>query len=515
MSNREGSAPSDASLEEQADLLPIGPPAGESRRVVDRLVEGTSEGEPSLDLAGQADRRGYRMRRLLAFVDLLALCVAWVVTGALLNAVGRQTAGWEELVLFGGFLPVWWLFGSLVGLYHSADRRVDPSIADEVGKLLTVVTAWTWSYLIVRGAVTSGPNQILPAVALWGITIAMLVLFRPLARHFAHSRPWYWQNVIVIGHPDDSAGVVRRLRRHPEYGLRVVATPDIWNEVNSGRGIEQLLEMVRDQRASRVIVATAPYAIEARGLLVRGLREVGVQVDLVTGSADSFAPSVMLNYLEGLPVMSVPVMDRNKAARVMKRLFDLLGASAALVALSPLFAYCAVRIKLDSKGPVFFRQERVGKNDERFKVFKFRSMVADADQRKEEVEALNMHSKSDSGLMFKIPEDPRITRFGSWLRRWSIDELPQLINVVRGQMSLVGPRPLIPEEAERIGDHYRVRFKVLPGVTGAWQAHGRSDIGFEDMVQLDYMYVANWSFAQDLKLILRTIEVILHGRGAY
>ena len=183
--------------------------------------------------------------------------------------------------------------------------------------------------------------------------------------------------------------------------------------------------------------------------------------------------------------------------------------------LSPLFAWCAIRIKRGSPGPVLFRQTRVGRDGKRFEFLKFRTMVQNADAMKTEVDTLNMHREGPTPGMFKIPGDPRITRVGQWLRRWSLDELPQLWNVLKGDMSLVGPRPLIPKEAEQVSGDYAARLQMRPGITGPWQALGRSEIGFGDMVKLDYTYVTHWSFAQDMRLLLRTVVAVAGGRGAY
>jgi lipopolysaccharide/colanic/teichoic acid biosynthesis glycosyltransferase len=182
--------------------------------------------------------------------------------------------------------------------------------------------------------------------------------------------------------------------------------------------------------------------------------------------------------------------------------------------LSPLFALIALRIKLEAPGPVFFRQERIGWRGRRFRIYKFRSMYIDADQRKHDFGALNKHAE-DGPTMFKIREDPRVTPFGRTLRKWSLDELPQLINVVRGEMSLVGPRPLIIEEDRHIVGHGRRRLDLTPGLTGLWQVVGRSDIPFAEMVTLDYLYVTNWSLWGDLKLLARTLPAVTRRRGCY
>jgi lipopolysaccharide/colanic/teichoic acid biosynthesis glycosyltransferase len=191
---------------------------------------------------------------------------------------------------------------------------------------------------------------------------------------------------------------------------------------------------------------------------------------------------------------------------------DLALSIAGLVLLAPLFAVVAVWIKLDSKGPVFFRQLRMGSGDRTFEIYKFRTMALDADERKHEYADLNKHVGGDP-RMFKIPNDPRVTRSGKWLRRFSIDELPQLLNVVRGEMSLVGPRPLILEEDQHVVDWRRRRLNLKPGVTGLWQVLGRDDIPFEEMVRLDYVYVTTWSLLNDLKLIIRTFPALIRSRA--
>jgi len=176
-----------------------------------------------------------------------------------------------------------------------------------------------------------------------------------------------------------------------------------------------------------------------------------------------------------------------------------------------MFAAIAIAIRVDDRGPVFFRQTRVGKDGRTFGVYKFRTMVVDAEQRKAELEALN----EGSGVLFKIRQDPRVTRAGNWLRRWSLDELPQLINVVAGDMSLVGPRPALPAEAVRYGEHMRRRLVVKPGITGLWQVSGRSDLPWDEAVRLDLRYVENWSFALDLQILWKTWSAVVRGSGAY
>jgi lipopolysaccharide/colanic/teichoic acid biosynthesis glycosyltransferase len=194
-------------------------------------------------------------------------------------------------------------------------------------------------------------------------------------------------------------------------------------------------------------------------------------------------------------------------------MLDLVGSAAGLLLLAPAFAAIAVAIKLDSPGPVFFRQLRMGRSERTFRIFKFRTMTVDADARKHEVAHLNKHLQTDP-RMFKVPNDPRMTRVGRFLRRYSLDELPQLLNVLKGEMSLVGPRPLILDEDQHVNGWGRRRLHLKPGITGLWQVLGRDDITFEEMVELDYRYVAGWSLAGDLKLMLQTIPTLMRERDA-
>ena len=197
--------------------------------------------------------------------------------------------------------------------------------------------------------------------------------------------------------------------------------------------------------------------------------------------------------------------------QVLKEVFDRVVAGVALVLLAPLFAAVAAAIRLGDNGPALFSQTRVGKDGHPFKIYKFRTMVVDAEQRLAELQSSN----DLDGVLFKMRRDPRITAIGARLRKWSVDELPQLINVFRGEMSLVGPRPALPEEAARYADHVRRRLVVKPGLTGMWQVNGRSNLSWDETVRLDLRYVENWSLALDLQILWKTLPVIFRGSGAY
>jgi exopolysaccharide biosynthesis polyprenyl glycosylphosphotransferase len=249
--------------------------------------------------------------------------------------------------------------------------------------------------------------------------------------------------------------------------------------------------------------------------MIRALKDFDVQVDIVPRLFELLSPAVGLHTVEGLPLLGLAPMKLSNSSLALKRSVDLLGAAAALVVLSPLLAVVAALVRWTSPGPVFFRQVRMGEGGRTFRIFKFRTMVADADLHKDEVAHLNVHAREGGDArMFKIPDDPRVTRVGRFLRRSSIDELPQLLNVLRGEMSLVGPRPLILDEDRHVCDWGRDRLDLKPGLTGPWQVLGRNDIPFEEMVKLDYLYVTNWSLFNDLKLIMRTVPVVFGRRGA-
>jgi lipopolysaccharide/colanic/teichoic acid biosynthesis glycosyltransferase len=204
------------------------------------------------------------------------------------------------------------------------------------------------------------------------------------------------------------------------------------------------------------------------------------------------------------------------SARVLKRAFDLVGATAALVLVAPLVVLTAILIRLDSPGPIFFRQRRIGEAGRPFRIWKFRTMALDADARKRDIAHLNKHlAPGGDPRMFKVPDDPRVTRVGRALRRFSLDEVPQLLNVIRGEMSLVGPRPLIPDEHRFVKDWAQKRLELRPGMTGLWQVLGRNEIPFDEMVRLDYLYVNTWSLWNDLRLMVRTLPAVLGQNGGY
>jgi exopolysaccharide biosynthesis polyprenyl glycosylphosphotransferase len=320
------------------------------------------------------------------------------------------------------------------------------------------------------------------------------------------------QNAVLVGQPVDRARLLARIERHSEWGLDVVEQLDL-GEDSVPEAL--LVDVATRRRATRVILATPPKDLEERSELVSDLAQAGFQIDFVAADSDVLSSASRLSQLEGLPVLSVSQVPLPRSWRLFKRGLDLLVAVPALVLTLPLLGYCALRIKLDSPGPALFGQERLGRDRRPFRFLKLRTMSEGADERRGEVATLNMHGSGLQSGMFKAVDDPRVTKVGAWLRRYSLDELPQLWNVVRGDMSLVGPRPLPVAEGARITARYELRYQVRPGMTGPWQVLGRSDIPFEDMLKLDYSYVLNWSLVDDLKLLVQTAGAVVKGRGAY
>jgi exopolysaccharide biosynthesis polyprenyl glycosylphosphotransferase len=264
----------------------------------------------------------------------------------------------------------------------------------------------------------------------------------------------------------------------------------------------------------RVIICSSSVAAD-RDEFLHSLTAAGIQVDVIPTPFEALGARVDVHHLEGAPLMTLPRPRLTRSATSLKRALDISVSALALIALLPVLAVCALAIKLDSRGPLFFRQTRVGRDGKRFRLWKFRSMQPDADARKHEVAELNFHDGASTECMFKIREDPRVTRVGRVLRRYSLDELPQLYNVLVGDMSLVGPRPLIEEEAIQVNGRFRHRLSLTPGVTGLWQVNGRSEIPFTEMVSLDYLYVTNWTLWGDVKLLMKTLPAVARGNGAY
>jgi exopolysaccharide biosynthesis polyprenyl glycosylphosphotransferase len=343
--------------------------------------------------------------------------------------------------------------------------------------------------------------------------------------HRARARGAYLRRVVVVGHACAIAQLCRQLRRERYHGLDVVGAcvppagpgSDV-PAVIAGTGLRvygtfaDTVGAVAAAGADTVLVLSCP---ELDGVLLRRLawQLEGDDVDLIVASAlmDVAGDRTTIRPVDGLPMLHVEHPRLRGARRVVKEVVDRLGAAVLLVLLLPVLAAVAVAVRVSSPGRVLFTQVRVGRGGEEFRIFKFRTMYADAEARLEALRHLNEHD----GVLFKMRADPRVTRVGRHLRRFSLDELPQLVNVLAGRMSLVGPRPPLPAEVAEYPEDMRRRLVVKPGLTGLWQVSGRAELSWEEAVRLDLRYVENWSLSLDLVILLRTLTAVLRASGAY
>jgi exopolysaccharide biosynthesis polyprenyl glycosylphosphotransferase len=325
--------------------------------------------------------------------------------------------------------------------------------------------------------------------------------------------------VVAVGRPQAVADLVATLRRDSYHGLSVVAacvpgtaSVDQLAGVPVAGTLDSVSGTVEAFGADTVaVLACAEMDTDRLRELAWTLEKTRTDLFVAPILLDIAGPRTTIRPVAGLPLLYVDHPDLSGGKQVIKGLFDRAMAAAALTLLAPLFAGIAIAIKFTDHGPVFFRQIRIGRGGEAFTVFKFRTMAVGADRSRAEIAELDQ----GNGVLFKIREDPRITTAGRWLRRWSLDELPQLINVLIGDMSLVGPRPALPEETDRYCDLMRRRLAVKPGITGLWQVSGRSDLPWDETVRLDTRYVENWSFVLDLQILWKTCSAVIGGAGAY
>ena len=469
----------------------------------------------------RAFRRSRRVGRLLLAADSVALVLAFVATclafperPLLEGAYG----GLAETFLFVATLPCWLAVARLYGLYSRDVLLADPSTADDAPAIVNMVTLGVWSLYLVAGLTGIARLEFQKLACFWLVAILALLLCRLLARLVIRNSLSFVQNSVVVGAGDVGQLVGRKLLNHPEYGINLVGFVD---ERPKARRDDldrlcllgtpaQLPEIVRRYDVERVIVAFTDESHDETLRIVRALAGQGVQIDIVPRLFEVVGDGATVHAVEGLTLLSLPPSRLSRSSRFLKRALDLVVACSALVFLAPLFAVAAVAIMLDSRGPVFFRQARIGTSGRPFRMWKLRTMNADADDRKAEVAHLNKHlGPGGDPRMFKIPDDPRVTRVGRVLRRYSLDEVPQLINVLRGEMSLVGPRPLIPDEHRFVAGWAQKRLELRPGMTGLWQVLGRNEIPFDEMVRLDCLYVSTWSLWNDLRLMARTIPAVL------
>ena len=414
--------------------------------------------------------------------------------------------------------PLWLASVALAGAY---DARFIGVGTDEfrrvlnAGISLTAIVAFT-AYVtkadVARGYVVIA----LPC------TVIFDLLTRYALRKRLHRRRAVGQcmrRAVLVGHSDVVADLAAMLRRDTHHGLAAVAAcvlgpdaPQAIDGLPAVAGLGNVVDVVQRTGADTVAVLACPEMSGARLRdLAWALEKTDTELCVAPALLDVAGPRTTIRPIAGLPLLHMDHPEFAGARWLIKSAFDRIAAAAALVVLFPVLAVLVLAIKLDDGGPALFRQTRIGKDGKPFTLYKLRTMVVDAEQRLAEVLALN----ESEGLLFKIRKDPRVTRVGDWLRRRSLDELPQLINVVIGDMSLVGPRPALPSETDAYGHHVWRRLAVKPGITGLWQVSGRSDLPWDEAVRLDVRYVENWSFVLDLQILWKTWSAVMHGDGAY
>jgi exopolysaccharide biosynthesis polyprenyl glycosylphosphotransferase len=337
--------------------------------------------------------------------------------------------------------------------------------------------------------------------------------------HFLRRRGGDATRTIVLGTNPEARAVARTLEREGWLGYRIVGFVDdrtpVGQEISDGHNVightDDLTEVVQSQGATLVLVAASAFDTARLNRLFWELQDVDVDLQITSGTVDLLASRMVVQSVAGVPLLYVRRPGMDKLQRTMKRTMDIGGSLLGGLIMSPFLLSIALWIKIDSRGPVFFKQARVGRDGRTFTLWKYRTMVRDAEQMKAELEELN----EGPGLLFKLKEDPRITSAGRKLRRFSLDELPQLWNVIKGDMSLVGPRPALPNEVEQYDDWVKNRLRVKPGMTGLWQVSGRTETTFEDYIRHDLFYIQNWSLSLDLWILWRTLRAVMEAEGAH
>jgi exopolysaccharide biosynthesis polyprenyl glycosylphosphotransferase len=313
----------------------------------------------------------------------------------------------------------------------------------------------------------------------------------------------------VVGSPAGCRAVAKKIESSPSISAVCVASLRIDEIVTlPGRVSDALAAVAEHHGAERVVIAAREFDQDKVLDVVRAAKLHGLRVTMVPRMVEAIGSSIVFDDVDGALMLGVRRFGLTRSSRLLKRTFDLVGSGLGLLVLAPTMALVALAIKLETQGTVLFRQSRIGRQAETFGMHKFRTMVNNAEKLKAEL------AEQNEGVgLFKIAEDPRVTRVGRILRRTSLDELPQLWDVFRGRMSLVGPRPLIEEETERIGGWHRRRLELAPGMTGPWQVFGSARIPLDEMTQLDYLYAANWSLWNDVKILLRNVPFVVGRRG--
>jgi len=451
------------------------------------------------------------MKRLLGFKLLRRFTSALILMLAdgLALAIGLGVAdwggGWDPTIgLAPLLLAAWITLFSAFRLYDRAPVRRSP------GGLLGA--AFSWAGLVTIGATIYPGSDLglgeIASAAVFGLLCSGALRFlyeRAIGRIY---RRGFGQTPVLLVGDDEGRTRLRRMMEHVPGAYALAGEVDL----GSGAYLASVREML-DRTEARGVVLVGAEGLPDEELLdlVHSVRLRGVPLRMVPGAFALMRGRTILSEGMGLPLLEVHYPGLDNTQRTLKRVLDATVSLVGLVLLSPLFLAVAIAVRLDSPGSVLFRQKRVGADEKVFVCYMFRSMQRDAEVRQAVLEDLN----EVEGPAFKIRDDPRVTRVGRFLRRWSIDELPQLVNVLKGEMSLVGPRPLPVRDFLRMEEAHKGRLGAVPGMTGYWQTSGRSELSFEEMVRLDLYYIENWSLSFDLKIILKTLGAVLCREGAY
>lgn len=479
---------------------------------------------------GASPARRHAITRALLLADVSALTVAYVA--ALYAGIGSAGSTALKIETFALVLLCGTVLSSAYGLYSRDDNRVNHTTVDDLVSVVHVMLIVTW---IAAFALWLGSRSVnFAALSLFlGVTLAMGPAMRATARAWHRRRPGSQQNTVIVGAGALGQLLADKLTQRRVHGLRVVGFVDDAPAPRKSGGadipvlgrVEDLPVLIETWDVHRVMVAFSLASHERTERLVRSLRGSDVQIDIVPRLFDVVGPSDEMHSIDGLPLIGHPRLRQSAAAERVKRVIDVSVASMGLIVLAPLLALIGLLVKLDSPGPAIYSAVRLGRGGRNFRQLKFRSMHTrlchgpgyGGDAAESEFLALlaaNEELREQYERSHKLQSDPRVTRVGRMLRATSLDELPQLWNVVRGDLSLVGPRPVTGPELARYGDYARDLLSVRPGLTGFWQVSGRSALGYDERVRLDLAYVNSWSLKLDFLILLRTTNLLTGGAGA-
>jgi exopolysaccharide biosynthesis polyprenyl glycosylphosphotransferase len=445
-------------------------------------------------------------KTLLRVVDGLAATLAMFLVAPLFSEHGPQPALSWAIVTGVAFV----IAGTIAHLYQARFTELQ---GEELRRIVAA-TALTGAGLVTAGwalAIEIERSWLVAGLAAAALAVTLERQVARAAFKAARHRGLLLREVAIIGRNGEAKALRRVLDDDPTTGYRVVTVIDPGPGGDPVVVAEQLVAETVASGSATALVAASAMDTELSTRLLRRLVEAGIHVEMTSTLRDVDHRRLRVRPIGPFPVMYVEPVVRSGWRATAKRTFDVTAAGFGLLVLTPLLALVALAVKLDSKGPIFYGQTRVGRGNRPFRIWKFRTMVADAEALQAELASQNQAD----GPLFKIDHDPRITRVGRLLRKTSIDELPQLWNVLRNEMSLVGPRPGLPSEAVHWDAELRERLRVKPGITGMWQVHGRSNASFDEYARLDLYYVHNWSLLVDLGILARTVPTVLWSKGAY